>query len=188
MNLSPKATIWSLPLLMLMVVFATTISADDDDKRHHRRERNHHKSHYNGEKKLKPVSNATYSDQCGACHFTYQPELLPAASWKKIIEGAENHFGEAVSLDEDAKLEINNYLVSNAADTSPAKLAREIIRCIGSLASERITDIPCIRKEHNKIPPQTVKRPSVGSLSNCAACHRGAANGVYDDDGVYIPE
>ena len=82
MNLSPKATIWSLPLLMLMVVFATTISADDDDKRHHRRERNHHKSHHNGEKKLKPVSNATYSDQCGACHFTYQPELLPAAAWK----------------------------------------------------------------------------------------------------------
>ena len=93
-----------------------------------------------------------------------------------------------MSLDEDAKLEINNYLVSNAADTSPAKLARKIIRCIGSLASERIIDIPCIRKEHHKIPLQTAKRPSAGSLSNCVACHRGTANGVYDDDGVYIPE
>ena len=93
-----------------------------------------------------------------------------------------------MTLDEDAKLEISNYLVSNAADTSPAKLARKIIRCIASLASERIIDIPCIRKEHHKIPLQTAKRPSVGSLSNCVACHRGTANGVYDDDGVYIPE
>ena len=101
---------------------------------------------------------------------------------------AENHFGEAVTLDEDAKLEISNYLVSTAADTSPAKLARKIIRCIGSSAPERITDISCIRKEHLKIPLQTVKRPSAGSLSNRVACHRGAAYGVYDDDDVYIPE
>jgi cytochrome c553 len=188
MELSRKKTIWCITLLMLLVVFAPAISADDDDKRHQQRERKDGESHYSGEKKLKLVSNATYADQCGACHFTYQPELLPAASWKKILEGIEDHFGEAVTLDEGAKLEISHYLVLNAADESSAKLAGKIMRCLQGLAPLRITDIPCIRKEHREINPQTVKRPSVGSLSNCFACHRTAANGVYDDDDVSIPD
>ncbi|MGB8718080.1 MAG: diheme cytochrome c [Desulfobacterales bacterium] len=188
MDLLRQITIWWISLFMLLVVFAPTISADDDDKRHQRRERKHGEIHYNGEKKLKLVSNATYADQCGACHFTYQPELLPAASWKKILEGIEDHFGEAVTLDEVTKLEISNYLISNAADKSSAKLAWKIMRCLQDLAPVRITDIPCIRKEHREINPQTVKRPSVGSLSNCVACHRTVANGVYDDDDVSIPE
>jgi cytochrome c553 len=188
MNRSRQITIWWISLFILFVVFATTISADDDDKRHQQRERKDGESHYSGEKKLKLVSNATYADQCGACHFTYQPELLPAASWKKILEGIEDHFGEAVTLDEGAKLEISHYLVSNAADESSAKLAGKIMRCLQGLAPVRITDIPCIRKEHREINPQTVKRPSVGSLSNCVACHLTAANGVYDDDDVSIPD
>jgi cytochrome c553 len=187
MDLSRQITIWWISLFMLLVVFAPTISAGDNDKRNQQRERKHGESHYNGEKKLKLVSNATYADQCGACHFAYQAELLPAVSWKKILEGAEDHFGEAVTLDDGTKLEISNYLMSNAADKSFAKLAWKIMRCLQGLAPVRITDIPCIRKEHQEINPQTFKRPSVGSLSSCVACHRTAANGVYDDD-VTIPE
>jgi hypothetical protein len=29
---------------------------------------------------LKPVTNQTYEETCGDCHFGYQPELLPSAS------------------------------------------------------------------------------------------------------------
>lgn len=105
-----------------------------------------------------------------------------------MLESTEDHFGEAVTLEEDTRLEISNYLVSNAADTSSAKLAWKIMRCLDGLAPVRITDIPCIRKEHHEIKPQTVKRKSVGSLSNCVACHLTAANGVYEDDEVSIPE
>jgi hypothetical protein len=71
MELSRKITMWCITLLMFLVLFAPAISADDDDKRHQRRERRHGESHYNGEKKLKLVSNATYADQCVTCHFTY---------------------------------------------------------------------------------------------------------------------
>ena len=188
MNLSRDRTIWWVSLLMLLVVFAPTSSADDDGKRHQRRERKHNENNHNGDKNLKLVSNAAYADSCGACHFAYQPELLPAASWKKILEGTDDHFGETVDLDESARPEISGYLASNAADKSSAKLAGKIMSCLGGMTPLRITDIPCIRKEHHEITPQMVKRKSVGSLSNCVACHRTAENGVYDDDNVSIPE
>jgi hypothetical protein len=188
MNLSRIKTIGWVSLLMVLVVFTPTISADDDGRKHQRRERNHHESNHSGDRNLKRVSNSSYADQCGACHFVYQPELLPAASWKKILEGTDDHFGETVDLDEGARLEISEYLASNAADKSSAKLAGKIMRCLGGMTPLRITDIPCIRKEHHEITPQMVQRKSVGSLSNCIACHRTAESGVYDDDSVSIPE
>jgi hypothetical protein len=81
-----------------------------------------------------------------------------------------------------------SYLTLNAADTFSAELAKKILRCLNGRTPVRITDIPCIRKEHHEISPQVVKRPSVESLANCIACHRTAENRVYDDDWVSIPE
>ena len=188
MNLSRNRTIGWVSLLMVLVVFAPTISADDDGKKHQRRERKHNQNKHSGDRSLKRVSNSTYADQCGACHFTYQPELLPAASWQIILDDTDDHFGETVDLDEGARLEISSYLASNAADKSSAKLAGKIMSCLGGMTPLRITDIPCFRKEHHEITPQMVQRKSVGSLSNCIACHRTAESGVYDDDNVSIPE
>lgn len=73
MYISRISTIGWISLLMVWVVFAPTISADDDEKKHQRRERNHHENNNSGYRNLKPVNNSTYADQCGACHFTYQP-------------------------------------------------------------------------------------------------------------------
>ena len=188
MNISRNKILWWVSLLMVWVVFAPIISAADDDKRHQHREGKHKENNHRGDKNLKPVSSAAYADSCAACHFGYQPELLPAASWKKILEGTDDHFGGTVALDEGARLEISGYLASNAADKSSAKLAGKILSCLGGMAPLRITDIPYIRKEHYEITPQTIQRKSVGSLSNCIACHRTAENGVYDDDQISIPD
>ena len=146
MNLSRIRTIGWVSLLMVLVVFASTISADDDGNKHQRRERKHKENNHSGDRNLKPVSNSIYADQCGACHFTYQPELLPAASWKIILEGIDDHFGETVDLDEGARLEISGYLASNAADKSSAKLAGKIMSCLGGWTPLRITDITCFRR------------------------------------------
>ncbi|SOB57574.1 Lipoprotein [Pseudodesulfovibrio profundus] len=188
MNILRNRIMWWVSLLLLLVVFAPEISADDDNKGHQRRERKRGENNHSIDSHLKPVSNATYAEQCGACHFAYQPELLPAGSWKQILDGTDDHFGEAVDLDEGARLEISGYLASNAADKSSAKLAKKIMSCLGGMTPLRITDIPCIRKEHHEITPQTVQRKSVGSLSNCIACHRTGENGVYDDENVSIPK
>ncbi len=76
----------------------------------------------------------------------------------------------------------------SAPDRSYGGLAGKIMRCLGSITPLRITDIPYIRKKHHEIPPQTLKRPSVRSLSNCIVCHRTAENDVYDEHQIKIKE
>ena len=120
--------------------------------------------------------------------FRLSTGIIACCIVEKILEDTDDHFGETVDLNEGARLEISEYLASNAAETSSAKIAGKIMACLGGTTPLRITDIPCFRKEHHEITPQTVQRKSVGSLSNCIACHRTAESGVYDDDKVSIPE
>ena len=165
---------------------------DDDDhdrgenrRRYRKRHRNaseHYRNRY-----LTPVKNPTYSEQCGACHFAYQPELLPSGSWGKILAGLDDHFGEFIELDADSKKIIGEYLKVNAAEHSSAKRAVKIMRSLGNRTPLRITQIPYIQEKHHEIPPEVLNRDSVGSLSNCSACHKTAERGIYDDDSVSIP-
>ncbi len=125
---------------------------------------------------------------CGSCHFAYQPELLPAGSWEKILSGLEDHFGQAIELDADAKKVVDGYLTANAAEHSKAKRAVKIMKCLGSQTPLRITEIPYIQNKHHEISPDVFKREAVGSLSNCTACHTTAEKGTYEDDIVVIPK
>ena len=190
MNRFRKAAIWGVSLVIMSGFLAAAINADDHGKRHRRGERRHSENSHHGDRNLTPIRNSAYVDRCGSCHFAYQPELLPAESWRKILDGTEDHFGETLDLDLDPseRAEIAGYLASNAADMSPAKLPRKIMRSLNGATPLRITEIPCIRKEHHEVSSQVLKRRSVGSLSNCIACHRTADKGVYDDDDVFIPE
>ena len=181
MNLSRIRTIGWVSLLMVLAVFAPTISADDDGKKHQRRERKHNENNHSGYRGLKPVSNSTYADHCGACHFTYQPELLPAVSWKRILDGTDDHFGETLDLDEDARREISGYLASNAADKSSARLAGKIMSCLGGrYLSESPTFLVFAKSITNSHPSDRV--PQIGSLANCTTCHSTAGEGDYDDE------
>jgi hypothetical protein len=169
---------------------------DDDDhdddhdregkkRRYQKRYRNDSK-HY-GKRYLKPVNNPTYIEECGACHFAYQPELLPFGSWGKILAGLEDHYGEVIELDTESQKVIAEYLKANAADHSSAKRAVKIMRSLGNQTPQRITQIPYIQEKHHKIQSEVFKRESVGSLSNCSACHTTAEKGIYDDDYAVIP-
>lgn len=171
-------------LLFLLVVIMLTcypnypVTADDE---------RHEKKHKHNEGHLRPVDNPVYKDQCGACHFAYQPELLPFASWEMILANLEDHFGETVDLDDNAKKEIQAYLQSNAAEASSAKRAVKIMQSLGGQVPGRITDIPYIKEKHMGIPPDFFNSKSIGSKANCAACHISAESGIYDDDHVKIP-
>lgn len=134
------------------------------------------------------VTNPVYKEQCGACHFAYQPELLPSGSWKKILGKLDDHFGEVLPLDPEMIDDIGAYLQANAAERSSAKRAVKIVNSLGGATPLRITEVPYISHKHRKISNDVLRRRSIGSLANCLACHRTAANGVYNDDSVSIPK
>lgn len=165
--------------------YENTFDRDDDDDDHHsgRKDSKHHNERY-----LNPVDNRAYTEACGACHFPYQPALLPSGSWKKILAGVEDHFGEVLDIDPESKKVIAEYLEANAAEHSAAKRAVKIMRSLGSRTPLRITEIPYIQGKHHEVSPNVLKRKSIGSLSNCSACHTTAEKGIYEDDYVVIPK
>ena len=114
-----------------------------------------------------PVRHRATQKECGECHMAFQPALLPAPSWSRIMAGLGDHFGENASLPDALAAEIRGYLVASAGRGDSALL--------------RITEQRWWEREH-RFGPSVWVRKEVGSKANCDACHRNAARGLYDDD------
>jgi mono/diheme cytochrome c family protein len=119
-----------------------------------------------------------YSQECAACHMAYPPGLLPADSWKRLMGGLPKHFGTDASLDPASLRELSNWLEANAGTYRKVREAP---------TGDRITASAWFVREHRKFDAATWKRASVGSASNCAACHTGAANGSFSEREIRIP-
>jgi len=174
---------------MLPIGISDSLYGDDRDNQKHRAR--HREREGKGRQTiscLTPLSNLNYKENCGACHFAYQPELLPYASWKRILETVDDHFGESFDLDPAIKNDISSYLEANASERSKAKVAVKIMKSLHDDVHVRITEIPYIKEKHHRISADIFKRDSIGSPSNCSACHRRAEEGIYDDDSVSIPK
>lgn len=173
-------------LMLFAGIVFQAVADDDHHDRHGKRE--HVKKNHHNESHLKKVNNPVYQEQCSDCHFAYQPELLPSASWVKILGKLDDHFGDVVELDPQSKKIISDYLISNGAEKSSSKRAVKIKRSLGSQTPMRITETKYIKDKHHEITANIIDRESIGSLSNCTACHITAEDGIYDDDDVRIPE
>jgi len=143
------------------------------------------------QKEINPVSNKVYQDECGSCHFAYQPGLLPSQSWEKLLneKALADHFGDNAELDADALKEIRAFTLANAADKSYYKRARKIAKATeNGEAPLRITEVRYIKRKHSEIPEKMIKgNKDVKSLSYCDTCHTRAKDGRYDEDEVRIP-
>ena len=168
-------------VLLINGVFIKALADDNDDDDHHNSSKKYNKKY------ITPVNNPTYEEECGACHFSYQPELLPSGSWEKIMVGLNDHFGEEIEIDTESINVISGYLISNSAEKTSAKRAVKIVRSLRGRTPIRISEIPYIIDKHDEIDPKIFNRESIGSLANCSACHKTAAKGMYDDDNVVIP-
>lgn len=118
--------------------------------------------------RVRPVAHAATQKECGECHMAFQPQLLPAASWDRIMDELSTHFGDNASLDPQAVADIRSYLMSNAGRRGDGRLMR-------------ITEQRWWAREHD-FRPQIWSRSDVRSKANCTACHRDADKGLYDDD------
>ncbi len=131
-----------------IVIFATAAALADEVER------------------VPPVTHAATLKECSECHMVFQPALLPAAGWNRVMDGLSDHFGDKASLPEAVAAGIRAYLTHNAG------------RGDGRLL--RITGQRWWLHEHD-LHPDIWRRKEVGSKANCEACHRQAAMGHYDD-------
>lgn len=135
------------------------------------------------------VNQSLYKEECASCHMAYPAWLLPKRSWQKIMTNLDNHFGDNASLDPETLKTLNKYLQGSSAENSGVRRAKKMLR---NTAKDdvpiRITELPYFRHEHNEIPNRYIKEnPKVKSISNCAACHRGAEQGNFNEHQVRIP-
>jgi len=140
------------------------------------------------EKEMRKVVNETYKKACGTCHFAYQPGLLPARSWGKILDEPGGHPGGTLTIEKNARMEIKNYLVENSAEKSSGKKSKKILASIGNSTPTKISETPYIKEKHRKIKQEIFMQKSISSRGNCLACHKNAEKGIYDDDDVIIPK
>ena len=122
----------------------------------------------NAEEGVPAIADDIVKKECGACHMAFQPQFLPADSWRKIMQGLQDHFGEDASLDEETTRHIGDYLASHAG------------RSRGSKPVTRITELGWFVQEHSDEVSSAAKKRA-GSMANCVACHRGADKGIFED-------
>jgi hypothetical protein len=123
-----------------------------------------------------------YTQQCNVCHFAYPPGMLPAASWKKLLDDMPQHFTGQVMINVDTQNEISQWLQTHAGtfalvDEEPPQ--------------NRITQSAWWKKIHlnnSKIPAAVWKKPTVAKGSSCVTCHQTAAKGEYNAKTVQVPK
>ncbi|MBT6011872.1 MAG: hypothetical protein HOG80_10870, partial [Candidatus Marinimicrobia bacterium] len=113
-----------------------------------------------------PVKNPQYLEECGSCHFPYQPGLLPARSWTKLMADLENHFGENAEVATDDLNSLSSYLEKNAADHANYKRSKKVMRSLNpSDTPLRATKTPYLISKHDELSRKMVTDNSkVGSI------------------------
>lgn len=192
MNKRLTAVRWGAGALLLtsalaVGIFGVSAASMNDDRGYHRQEDDD--SDDERERRQRDVpANGEYSEQCGACHLAYPPTLLPAESWRQIMAGLGDHFGDNAELSTQTAKAISDYLIENAADAAASSRSSKLLRGFDGATPLRITELAYFRDKHDEVPPRMVKdNPKVLTLSNCNACHQSAERGRFDDDSVDIP-
>lgn len=142
-----------------------------------------------GDTVLPRTINAAWQQECASCHLAYPPAFLPRASWRHLMRGLDHHFDENASLDPATQADILRFLEANAADSGTSQIDSKIMkRMSANEAPLRITETRWFAHKHDEVAESVWARKSVGSAANCAACHRQAEKGVFDEDTVKIPK
>jgi Dihaem cytochrome c len=119
-----------------------------------------------------------YTQECASCHLAFPPGLLPAASWRRVMDDLPRHYGTDASLDPALTRKLSAWLEANAAT---GKRARE------QPSEDRITRATWFVREHDEVPASTWKLPAVKSPVHCSACHTQAEQGDFSERHIRLP-
>lgn len=178
-----KAGIMTVIMIIGSLAIAGVAIGDDDRGEHHGGGR------LGRRLDVAPVSNELYAKECGSCHFAYQPGLLPARSWKKMMGTLDKHFGDNAELDAETQNALTAWLVANSAETSGYKASVKILNSIKPNEEPlAISKTAYFVRKHHEVPERMVKgNQQVKSFAACAKCHTAADKGSYDEHEVNIP-
>ncbi|MDP1646222.1 MAG: diheme cytochrome c [Thiobacillus sp.] len=138
---------------------------------------------------LPRLTHKNWQQECASCHIAYAPSFLPKASWRRVMGGLDNHFGENASLDPATQADILRFLEANAADSGRSRMGDKVMQRMGANeAPLRITETRWFVRKHDEVQRATWSRKSVGSAANCAACHRQAEQGMFNEHDIRIPK
>jgi cytochrome b len=134
------------------------------------------------------VLNSEFSKECGSCHITYPPYLLPKESWKNMMGNLENHFGDDAYINEESNKNILTFLEQNSAENSTHQAAVKILQSIKENSSTiAITKTPFWERKHNDIDKDVFANDKIKSKANCKACHIDIENGLIENDLINVP-
>ncbi len=125
------------------------------------------------------ASNPKWRTECGSCHLSFPPKLLPAASWRALMGSLDKHFGTDASLDAATSGNILAFLEKNASRGQPETTGKPQLR---------ITQTRWFQSEHDEVPARLWKDPRVKTPANCAACHAGSENGSFNEHNIHLPK
>ena len=146
-------------------------------------------SYSSGRTDVAPVNNQLYIKECGSCHFPYQPGLLPANSWKKMMVNLDKHFETDATLAPEDFVTLSKYLNDNSAEKNMQyKRSNRIVSSLlpGQVA-DSISTTPYMVQKHKDIRKDLITQPEVKGLFNCMACHTTADKGIYSERDINIP-
>jgi len=143
------------------------------------------------EKRDFQAENSAFYEKCGKCHKTYPPFMLPHDSWKRLMDGLENHFGEQITesnITKSEQMSIKAYLLSHSAETSTHKIAFKTLESLGEMRPISMSKVPYWREAHQSIEKSTFKSLHVKDASNCFVCHPDFEYGILDNTRIHIPK
>ncbi|MBS1143458.1 MAG: hypothetical protein H6R14_864 [Proteobacteria bacterium] len=122
---------------------------------------------------------AAFISECSSCHIAYQPALLAADDWRKLMAGLNDHFGTDATVDRENAAKLKSFFERNAGSASR----------LGDAGNPpRITQTQRFVRKHREIPARFWRDPRVKSAANCEGCHPGAAKGSYSEHDISIRE
>lgn len=134
------------------------------------------------------ADSAEWRDECGSCHLSFHPSLLPQRSWQQLLDQQHLHFGADLALDDATTAALLAFALDHAAEKHATEPAFKIDSSIPADAVPlRITQTPYWIKKHREVAAQDWDLPWIKSKSNCEACHQDAQAGTFEDAAMRIP-
>ena len=157
-------------LAITLIATSLSIQADDDGQLFDR--------WYSSSKSgVSAVQFQQYNDVCGQCHFPYQPGLLPAISWEKVMMNTDVHFGQPLTMTAVEKRTVTRYLLDNSAGHVNDEISNRILQSLKyNPVPIRITKTPYWKSRHNNIKDNMINQKPF----QCDQCHQDAQKGQYN--------